>query len=228
MLVDLHAKTSVSEDVSVSLEDVLRKAVDSGLEGIAFCEQLSTFLCEDAIEMGRQMDITVFIGVEIPTDKGRLLGFVPEIDDFYLAEEWRRLTDATTPPAEAVFEIFDERDGAVVAARPYDLEIPFNMGDHVFTLDKLDGVEAFNSRIGEIQQDFAIEAASFMDVSTTGGSDPTDSVDPVGTFATFFEKQLTTQRDLVEALQNSEYHAVKIGEPKQKRSSRSKSSRGRR
>jgi predicted metal-dependent phosphoesterase TrpH len=226
MLVDMHAKTSVSKDVSVSLEDVLQNAADAGLEGVAFCEHLSTFLCEDAIEMGRSMDITVFIGIEIPTDKGLLLGFTPDVDDFYLAEEWRRLTDATTPPAEAVFDLFDERDGAVIAARPYDLEIPFNMGDHIFTLDKLNGVEAFNSRVGQIQRDFALEAASFMGVSTTGGSDPTDSVEPVGQYATFFEDELTTQRDLVDALRESDYHAVQIGEPKTKRSSRSRASRG--
>lgn len=226
MLIDLHAKTSLSKGVNAPLSDVLHRAKRAGLDGVAFCEHLSTFLCEDAIEMGRTLDITVFIGVEIPTDKGLLLGFVPEIDSFYLAEEWRRLTDTTTPPAEAVFELFDERDGVLIAARPYDLDIPFNMGDHIFSMDKLVGVEAFNSRVGQIQQDFALEAASFMRVSTTGGSDPSSSADAVGSYATFFDRELSLQRDLVHALKHGRYHAVKIGEPNTPRSSRSRPSRG--
>lgn len=212
MLVDIHGKSALSPDVNLSLEDVVVKAKSSGIGAIAFCERLSTNLCEDAIAIGRSHDITIFIGVEIPTDKGILLGFVPEIDGFYLGEEWRRLADVTAPPAEAVLDLFDSRGGAVIAARPYDLDIPFNMGDHVFTFDKLSAVEVFNSRVGEIQQDFAMEAASFMEVSSVGGSDPTDSLDAVGRYATFFEDDLSTQRDFVDALKNAEYWAVKLGQ----------------
>jgi predicted metal-dependent phosphoesterase TrpH len=211
MLVDIHAKSALSPDVSLSLEDVLVKAKSAGIEAVAFCERHSTNLCDDAIALGRKHDITVFIGVEIPTDKGILLGFVPEIDDFYLGEEWRRLTEATAPPAEAVFDLFDRRGGVVIAARPYDLDIPSNMGDHIFTFDKLTAVEIFNSRIGDVQQDFAMEAASSMELSSVGGSDPTDSIDEVGKYATFFENDLTTQGEFVEALKNSEYWAIKIG-----------------
>ena len=212
MLVDIHGKSALSPDVTLSLEDVLVQAKSAGLEAVAFCERLSTNLCDDAIAMGRENDITVFVGVEIPTDKGVILGFVPEIDDFYLGEEWRRLADVTAPPAEAVLDLFESRGGAAIAARPYDLEIPFNMGDHVFTFDKLSAVEVFSSRVGEMQQNFAMEAASFMELSSVGGSDPASSLEDIGTYATFFENDLTTQRDFVEALRNAEYWAVKLGE----------------
>ncbi len=210
MLVDIHGKSALSPDVSLSLEDVLLKAKSAGLEAVAFCERLSTNLCEDAIALGREHDLTVFIGVEIPTDRGLILGFVPEVDGFYLGEEWRRLADVTAPPAEAVLDLFESRGGATIAARPYDLDIPFNMGDHIFTFDKLSAVEVFNSRVGGIQQNFAMEAAAFMELSSVGGSDPTDSLDAVGRYATFFENDLTTQRDFVEALKNAEYWAVKL------------------
>lgn len=210
MLVDIHGKSALSPDVSLSLEDVLMTAKSAGIEAVAFCERLSTNLCEDAIELGRKHDITVFIGVEIPTDRGLILGFVPEIDGFYLGEEWRRLADVTAPPAEAVLDLFDSRGGVCIAARPYDLEIPFNMGDHIFTFDKLSAVEVFSSRVGEVQQNFAMEAASFMELSSVGGSDATDSLADVGKYATFFENDLSTQRDFVEALKNAEYWAVKL------------------
>jgi predicted metal-dependent phosphoesterase TrpH len=211
MLVDIHAKSAISPNVSLTLPHVITRAKQSGLDGLAICETLSTNLCEDAIALGREHDITVFVGVEIPTDKGRLLGFVPDIDGFYLTEQWRRVADVKAPPAEAVLDLFDSHGGATIAARPYDLSIPFNMGDYVLTFDKISAVEVFSSRVSQTQQNFAMEAASFMDLSSVGGSDPGDSIETLGRYATFFEEDLTTQRDFVEALRTADYWAVELG-----------------
>ncbi|MFW6057396.1 MAG: PHP domain-containing protein [Persicimonas sp.] len=197
------------------------QAKQVGLDGVAFCETRSSSLCIDAIELGRTHDIEVFIGVEIPTDHGIKLGFVPEVDDFYLGEEWRSVADVKAPPAEAVLELFEGRGGAIIASRPYDLSIPFNMGDRIFTFDKLSAVEAFSSRVDRAQQNFAMEAAKFMDVPSVGGSDPTASLDAVGRYATYFDGDLNSQSDFVEALLEAEYWAVEIGESSRKNTRRS-------
>lgn len=212
MLVDIHAKSAVSPEVPLTLPDVISRTKKSGLDGLAICETLSTSLCKEAIALGREHDITVFVGVEIPTDKGRLLGFVPEIDGFYLTEEWRRVADVKAPPAEAVLDLFESRGGATIAARPYDLSIPFNMGDYVLTFDEIAAVEVFNSKVTATQQNFAMEAASFMDLSTVGGTDPGQSAEAIGEYATFFEEEITSQRDFVEALRTADYWAVKLGQ----------------
>lgn len=228
MLIDLHAKTQRSEGVSLSPHQVLKAASEAGLNAVALCETLTTARCQESIELARQEypDVAVFIGVEIPTDRGILLGFVPEIDSFYLNEEWRWLTHLTTPSAEAVIDAFDKQNGIVIAARPYDLDIPFNMGDYIFTFDRLGAVEVFNPRVGQIQNNFALEAATFMGLGTVGGSDPSDDASIIGQYATFFEEDFKTQRQFVEALRDSEYWAVQIGEAKgRKKSSRSTSSR---
>lgn len=225
MLVDIHAKTNRSADVSLSVDDVLRKAKQAGLDAVAFCDTLASAHAEELVEAGKKHGVTVFVGVEIPTDRGILVGFTPEIDDFVLEEEWRQATELTTPAADYIIEMFDKRGGAVLAARPYDLEIPYNMGDLIFRLDQLHGVEVFNSRVGKIQSDFALEAAQFMGISTAGGSDPRDGNDSVGKFATFFKGELKTQTQFVDALRQAEYWAVTIGETERKSSSRSKSNR---
>ncbi|MFU8802647.1 MAG: PHP-associated domain-containing protein [Bradymonadaceae bacterium] len=221
MLVDVHAKSSYSEGVGFTAKAVIEKAREASLDAIAFCETLSTAHCTELLELAAAYDdIKVFIGVEIPTDHGILLAFVPEIGDFYREEEWRWLTDITTPSAEAVIDLFDSHGGATIAARPYDLEIPFNMGDHIFSLERLNAVEVFNPRVGEIQNNFALEAATSMGLSTVGGSDPKDSLEVVGQFATFFDEEFKTQKHFVDALRDSEYWAVQLGEPGQKKSSR--------
>lgn len=232
MLIDLHAKSNLSQGVSVTPRQVLKKAQDAGLDGVAFCETLNTSHCQEILEIARNefSDLAVFIGVEIPTDRGILLGFAPNIDDFYIAEEWRWLTHRTTPAAEAVMELFDDKNGFVIAARPYDLEIPFNMGDYIFTFDRLGAVEVFNPRVGELQNNFALEAATFMGLGTVGGSDPNSDASKIGQYATFFEDDLKTQSQFVEALRESEFWAVQIGNPSSRKSSsrsRRKSSKGR-
>ncbi|MBA2661780.1 MAG: hypothetical protein H0U74_05760 [Bradymonadaceae bacterium] len=221
MLVDVHAKSSLSEGVTLSADQVIQRAREVGLDAIAFCETRNTARCQEILDAAAKYDdIAVFIGVEIPTEKGLLLGFVPEIDDFYNGEEWRALTDVTIPSPEAVIALFESKNGAVIAARPYDLDIPFNMGDFIFSFEHIKGVEVFNPRVGEIQNNFALEAAASMGLSTVGGSDPTNSLDVIGQYATFFDSDLKTQRQFVEALRASEFWAVQIGDANPKKSSR--------
>jgi predicted metal-dependent phosphoesterase TrpH len=210
MLIDLHAKSSLSDDVSVSPRAVLERAADRGLDAVAFCETLSTTYAERVAQLGDDYDLDVFIGVEIPTDTGMLLGFAPEIDDFYRGEYWRRYTDMTTPSAESVIELFHERGGAVVSARPYDHSAQFVMGDHIFEYPGLDAVEVVNPRVDQVHNDFAVEAATYLGTPTVGGSDPRDSIDAVGTSATFFAEDVSKQSDFVEALREGQYWAVEL------------------
>lgn len=227
MLIDLHAKTHHSDGVNVTPYQLLEQAQSAGLDAIALCETLSSTRCREVLELAESdfEDISVFVGVEIPTDRGILLGFVPHIDEFYFNEEWSWLTHRTTPSADAVIDLFDGKNGIVVAARPYDLDIPFNMGDHLFEFDRIGAVEVFNRRVGSIQNNFALEAATFMNLGTTGGSDPIDQSD-IGQYATFFEDDLSSQRLFVDAMRESEYWAVQIGNVSDtKGSKRSKKSR---
>jgi predicted metal-dependent phosphoesterase TrpH len=212
MLVDLHAKSSISEGTDLSIDAVLDRAAEEGLDGVAFCETLSTTYCDEVLERASNHEVDVFIGVEIPTDTGLLLGFVPSIDNFYRAEFWRRYTDTMRPSPEAIIDLFEEHDGAVVAARPYDRTASFVMGDHIFELEGLNGVEVLNSRVSRTHNDFAVEAAAYMGASTVGGSDPTDSADAIGSSATYFDGDVSSQSQLVEALHQEEFWAVELSE----------------
>jgi predicted metal-dependent phosphoesterase TrpH len=210
MLVDLHAKSSLSDDVDVSPDQVLKTANDAGLDGVAFCDTQSTAYAERLVEAGDNHDINVFIGVEIKTDTGRLLGFAPKIDDFYLDEEWRRYTDYVLPTPDAVCNMFDERGGAVIAARPYDRSVDFTMGDHIFELDGLTGVEVLNSRLDQSQNNFAVEAATYMGIPTVGGSDAPNLDGSVGRYATYFDQTFSSQSEFVEILRSTDYWATEL------------------
>jgi len=211
MLIDIHAKSSLSDDVDLTLHEVFESAADSGFDGVALCETLSTSYSERVLERGSQYDLNIFIGLEIPTDTGVLLGFAPEIDEFYTAEEWRRYTDFARPTPEAVVEMFEEVGGAVIAARPYDRSAPFVMGDHIFSLDGLDGVEVVNSQVAQIHNDFAVEAATYLGLPTVGGSDPTDASEVIGEHGTYFDAEPSDQKEFVDALHEQDFWAVELG-----------------
>lgn len=212
MLVDIHAKSSLSDDVDLSIRDVLDRASERGLDALAFCETRSTAYCRDVLDRAEDYDLEVFIGVEIPTDTGILLGFAPDIDEFYVSEQWRRYTDVMLPTPEAVVHLFDEIGGAVVAARPFDREPDFAMGDHIFQIDGLDAVEVVNSRATQVNNDFAVEAATYLGLPTVGGSDPKGSESDVGRFGTFFHDEPGSQREFVETLRGDEFWAVEVGD----------------
>lgn len=212
MLIDIHAKSSLSDDVDLTLDEVFQAASDNGFDGVALCETLSTSYSERVVEHGAQYDLNVFVGLEIPTEAGILLGFAPEIDEFYTAEEWRRYTDFARPTPEAVVEMFDDIGGAVIAARPYDRSASVVMGDHIFSLDGLDGVEVVNSRVAQIHNDFAVEAATYMGLPTAGGSDPSDSSDVIGEYGTYFDAEPAEQGEFVHALHAHDFWAVELGQ----------------
>ncbi len=212
MLIDLHAKTHHSDGVDLSPRQLLERADNAGLDAVAVCDTLTSTRSRDILELADAEfgDLSVFVGIEFPTDRGILLGFAPHVDDFYLNEEWAWLSHGTTPAAEAVLELFDEINGVVVAARPFDMDLPFNMGDFIFDFDRLSAVEVFNPRVSRTKNDLALEAATFMSLNTTGGSDPVGDNSRVGKYATFFEDDFSSQRLLVDALRESEYWAVEI------------------
>ena len=212
MLVDLHAKSSISEGVELSINEVLKAASDNGCDAVAFCETASTAYSRRVVERGKEFDLEVFVGVEIPTDTGILLGFAPELDEFYFAEKWRRYTDFATPTPEAIVELFDDIGGAVIAARPYDRGAGIVMGDHIFRLDGLTAVEVVNSRVDRVHNDFAVEAATYMGLPTVGGSDPSDSGDVIGDYGTFFDAAPANQSEFVELLKDGDYWAVELTE----------------
>lgn len=219
MLIDLHAKTSRSQGVKLSAEEIANQAKNAGLDAVVFCESLSSAHCGEALKACEKAGIHGFVGVEIPTTNGVVLGFVPEVGNFLLSEEWRQLTELVTPTVAQVVELFEVNDGVVIASRPYDLEVANSMGDHIFNLSGLKGVEVFTSGLKPLQADFALEAAAFLNLPTVGGSNGGE-LSNVGRFATLFAASVTSQAELVNALKDGEFWAVHIGAPEARRESR--------
>ena len=84
--------------------------------------------------------------------------------------------------------------------------------DFVLTLQGLSAVEGYNAKVRQTANDLAVEAAATLKLPCIGGSDTRASLDEMGRGATFFKNDITTQAELVNALQGRDYWPAMMGE----------------
>lgn len=211
MLIDLHVQTRASTPGAPAPEKTIETAVGRGLGGIAFVDVRSSRDAKQLLALGEDAGLPVFIGVEIPTTRGRFLCFAPEIDPFMSREEWRQLMAVDLLPTyESVFRLFDGVGGAVLAAQPFERADSARLGDNLVFCDGLHGVEVFTAHSTYIERSLAVESAVKIGLPGVGGS-RLASASEVGTAATLFATQPTTQEELVAALRAGDFWAAQVG-----------------
>lgn len=210
MLIDLHVHSHFSAGVEVTPEQILEFAERLGLDGVAFTERGNSRCADELVAAGAGRGVRVFVGVEIPTDKGVLLCYPQEVDAFFRCEEWRQLVAVGAASAQETIDMFRSRGGAVIAAYPYDSDVPWPMGDHIFSLEGLAAIEGYVPRLPAPRNAFAIEAASSMNLPSVGGSDYRGG-DSLGIGATLFGRRVHSQAEFVEAIRDGQVWAAAVG-----------------
>jgi predicted metal-dependent phosphoesterase TrpH len=209
MLIDLHVHSHHTRGCTLAPRDVVRRAREVGLDGVAFTD-LNTLEGVDEIHAaGREEGLLALCGVEITTDRGHYLCFFP--DPAKVPAPPQVFGSATPWPAREVLAKVRELGGVVVAAHPYDKTIERPSGDFIFTLDGLSAVEGLNARRKGPANDLAIEAADHMNLPCIGSSGAQGSLDELGKAATLFRDPVTSEADLVAQLRAGTVFCVAIG-----------------
>src|SRR5512133_4296209 len=209
MLIDLHVHSHHTLACTLTPRDVVHRAKELGLDGVAFTD-LNTLDGVDEIHAaGRDEGFLALCGVEIATDRGHYLCFFP--DPAKVPAPAQVFGSATPWPARDVLAKVRELGGAVVAAHPYDKTVEKPCGDFIFTLDGLSAVEGLNVRRQGPANDLAVEAADHMNLPCTGGSGALDALDPIGKAATLFKEPVASEADLVRQLRSGSVFCVAIG-----------------
>jgi predicted metal-dependent phosphoesterase TrpH len=168
MLIDLHAHSRSSPGCLLTPRDVLRRAKQAGLDGVAFTDTSGMDGLGEIREAGAAEGILALCGVEIATDHGHYLAFfpdpekVPALPQIFGTPPW--------PVREVLTKVAD-MGGVVVAAHPYDRSIERPGGDVIFTLDGLSAVEGLNARCKGSTNDLAMEAADLFRDPVHGEAD---------------------------------------------------------
>lgn len=156
MRFDLHIHSNHSADSGLDVDDILRKAVKIGLDGIAICDHDTLTGSLHAQKRVLELDLPLLVlpAVEVSTDRGHLivLGIREDIP-------------SGLDPKETI-KIARKRGGIVIAAHPFKIR---SIGN-VEGLD-VDAIETFNSRCIFGENKKAQKMAIELKKPQVGGSD---------------------------------------------------------
>jgi len=145
--------------------------------------------------------------VEISTDDGHILVF--GIDKYVFGMHRVRELASYVEKAE----------GVMVAAHPYRRQMPWfsrNEDEYQAALDKasrnpayqyVQGLEELNGRGSEKENEFSKRLCEIMSLPGTGGTD-SHAISDVGKCATFFEKTVHDERELIAEIKAGRFYPV--------------------
>jgi predicted metal-dependent phosphoesterase TrpH len=209
MLIDLHVHSHHTQGGTLSPRDVVRRAKEAGLDGVAFTDLNTLDGLDEIHAAGRDEGFLALCGVEIATDRGHYLCFFP--DPAKVPAPPQVFGSATPWPVRDVLAKVKELGGVAVAAHPYDKSVERPSGDFIFTLDGLAAIEGLNTHRKGPANDLAVEAADHMSLPCTGASGALASLDEIGKAATLFRDPVTSEEDVVRQLRAGTVFCVAIG-----------------
>lgn len=196
--IDLHVHSHESGDNDADPEEVVERAIERGLDGIAFTEHYSYGASEQAERLRGKYGkaLLIFRGVEFSAKEGHCLVFGADTD---------RLGLTGAPMAEVV-RVVNGAGGVVVPSHPF--RGGNSAGNLVRSLPGIVALEGCNGVNHHAMNRKAIETARALGIAHTGGSDAHDPPD-VGSCYTEFEEAVTLT-NLVELLRQGRYRGVDV------------------
>jgi predicted metal-dependent phosphoesterase TrpH len=194
--IDLHVHSSSSGDNDAELEEVIERAVEIGLDGIAITEHYS-YAASEPVERLREKfggSILLLRGVEFSALEGHCLVFGADTDSL----------DIKNAPVRDVIRAVSGAGGVVIPSHPY--RGVNSLGDLVHEVGGLGGLEGYNGANMHAMNARAIESAARLKLSFTGGSDA-HAPSEVGSCYTVFDDAVTAA-SFVTLLRAGRYRGV--------------------
>jgi predicted metal-dependent phosphoesterase TrpH len=171
MLIDTHLhEKKFSSDSFISLEEIVRKARELGLDGICITDHESSAIRTEAAALSQNTGFLIITGAEVLTLEGDMTVFglhrLPE--KIVHARELIRMTEAA--------------GGVAICSHPYR-QNNRGMGDFIRELPVVRGIEAFNGSTPKHHNLQAYDLSLEMNVAALGASDA-HVIEQVGKFAT--------------------------------------------
>jgi hypothetical protein len=194
--IDLHVHSRNSGDTDSEPEELIIRAVERDLFGIAFTEHYSFEASEEVEPLKEKYEdsIRIFRGVEFSAMEGHCLIFGVNTDALAL----------TGAPLKDIAKIVNESGGVLIPAHPY--RKGNGMGDAFREVPGICAIEGYNGCNMRAYNEKAVQAAMEMDLPITGGSDAHRPEEIGICFTEFYEE--TTKENLVDLLRKGNYRGV--------------------
>ena len=152
--VDFHLHSNYSADSIMNVRKMIDVARKMGLRGIAITDHNNIIGGQKGLKLNKYQDFDVICGAEMDSEEGHIIGL-------FLNEEIQ-----TNYASEIIDEIRDQ-GGISVLAHPFKSKKIISKE----VLEKVDCIEAFNSRISQQENLKAQQLAKELDYPTLAGSD---------------------------------------------------------
>ena len=194
--IDLHVHSRYSTDNDADPEETVLRAIELGLQGIAFTEHYYYAASEPIEDLKDKYkgSIMIFRGVEFSTAEGHCLVFGADTD---------KLGIKYAPVADVV-RFVNEAGGVVIPSHPY--RPGTSLGDRVRSLSGFSGLEGCNGANMHAYNVKAIELAQALNLPFTGGSDA-HAPQEVGSCFTEFRDPVTYE-NFIDLLRQGNFRGV--------------------
>jgi predicted metal-dependent phosphoesterase TrpH len=194
MRIDLHIHTRPKSSCSsIDPSALLEEACRAGLNGICLTEHQNRWSPEEVDDLARGKGIRVFQGNEITTNQGDILVFGYDQD-----------LKGVVPIQDLRKEV-ESAGGLMIAAHPFRGFLLFGISQLQLDLAQacqrpvfqlVDGLEVYNSKVTEFENDMAGRVAERLGLLGVAGSDAHRPED-VGKCITILEREVRTERELI-------------------------------
>lgn len=197
MRIDLHVHTHPRSSCSqIGPKELLLQAHRVGLDGLCLTEHQASWSPREVEEMARAGGIQIFRGNEITTNQGDVLvfGYEENVKGVVMIQELRK---------QVVLS-----GGLMIAAHPFRGFLLFGIAQLQVNVEEacqrtlfqhVDGVEIFNCKVTDPENDMARQVAERLGLLAVAGSDA-HRIDEVGRGVTILEHPARNERELIEAL----------------------------
>jgi predicted metal-dependent phosphoesterase TrpH len=194
--IDLHVHTKYSGDNDADPEEMIVRAIEAGLHGIALTEHYYYEASESAGILREKYGEKILIlrGVEFSTIEGHCLIFGVNTDKMGIKYA----------PVADVLRFVNEAGGVMIPSHPY--RPGTSLGDLVRSVNGIAGLEGCNGANMYAFNVKAINAAKELHLPYTGGSDAHEPRE-VGSCYTEFRKAVTYD-NFIDSLKEGKFQGV--------------------
>jgi predicted metal-dependent phosphoesterase TrpH len=196
--IDLHVHSKYSGDNDAEPEETVIRAIQYGLQGIAFTEHYY-YEVSEPVELLKEKygnRILILRGVEFSTAEGHCLVFGLNTDNLSLKYA----------PAEEVIQAVNRAGGVAIPSHPY--RSVNSLGDLVKTVKGIRALEGYNGCNMHPFNMRAVDTAQILNIPYTGGSDAHESKD-VGSCFTEFDDRVTSE-NFITMLNAGRYRGIDL------------------
>jgi predicted metal-dependent phosphoesterase TrpH len=215
MLIDLHNHTMIkSDDSFLRPEELVRRAKELGLDGIAFTDHDIFWDLDEIARLSKELDFPIFPGVEINTEDGHVLCW--GLDRYVFGMHH----------ISFVYNMVQAAHGAMIMAHSYRRQLPSVVTEHSVDYyvermgdkphyDYVDALEVYNGRGMSRENEFSYKVALRRGKPMVAGSDA-HTLSDVATVATDFEREIRTVPELITELRAGRYKPVVLRDPERR------------